>query len=232
LHRRRKKPLDYPRSPIYLESGIWAEYIQSDWRATSRHAGGQLDFHNAPNGGSQMNLNDLHKNASAGDKTAETRLFGKLLARFRLIARQRIGDSSDVEEVVQEALVVVARKYRDLKIEVSFGAWAQRVIDLGIKDFYRKKGRQESRRDQYVELLGSSDLSEEDVNLKRRLLHCLKRLHRVNHRHARILNLAYLGFDMTEICQKLALTRNNSYSVLFRARQALKDCLENGTAKA
>jgi RNA polymerase sigma-70 factor (ECF subfamily) len=175
-----------------------------------------------------MNFNDLHAQASNGDKSAENHLFEELTARFRLIARQRIWQSSDAEEIVQEALMVVARKYRSLKVEVSFGAWAQKVVDLIIRDYYRKKGRQENNRDQYAESLTPSDMSEEDVILKQTLLDCLQKLHGVNHRHARILNLAYLGFDMGEICRKLSITRNNCYTVLFRARKALKYCLDNG----
>ncbi len=71
-------------------------------------------------------------------------------------------------------------------------------------------------------------ISRADESLERQLLDCLKKLYAVNHRHARILNLHYLGFTVAEICQRLEVTRNNLYSLLFRARTKLADCLETG----
>ena len=67
-----------------------------------------------------------------------------------------------------------------------------------------------------------------DPSFKRRLLDCLKKVNQTNTRHARILNLHYQGYTVTDICGKFKITRNNVYIILSRARLMLKVCLEKG----
>jgi DNA-directed RNA polymerase specialized sigma24 family protein len=63
---------------------------------------------------------------------------------------------------------------------------------------------------------------------KKKLIDCFHKVHRVNRRHARILNLHYQGYSTLEICDKLGVTENNMYVLLMRARKALAICLGKG----
>ena len=67
-----------------------------------------------------------------------------------------------------------------------------------------------------------------EPGLKMHLLDCLNKVGRTSRRYARILNLHHLGFTREEICDRLDLTRNQSYAVMSRARAMLRDCLEKG----
>jgi RNA polymerase sigma factor (sigma-70 family) len=175
-----------------------------------------------------MNLNDLHSAAVSGDKAAEKQLIEKLAVRFRIVVRQRVWDKMDVEDLVQESLLVVSRKYARLQIEHSLAAWAQRVVDLVIKDYYRKRNREEARLAAYDAADLDMDVQSGDPSLKRRLIDCLQKLNGANQRHARVLNLAYQGFDAPEIAERMSLKVNNVYVILHRARRLLKQCLDTG----
>ncbi len=178
-----------------------------------------------------MNINDLYQKACAGGTDAEHHLFQNLSARFRLVARHRIWHREDAEEVVQDSLAIVVRKYREVNIESSFAAWAQRILDLNILEYIRKKGQLSKRFEPLPEEDTTSMADHPNPSLKLKLLNCLKKLSRVNRRHARILVFIYQGYGVEEVCEKLELTVNNYYSVLSRARSMMETCLEKGKVR-
>ena len=178
-----------------------------------------------------MNINELYDIARNGDRDSENQLFKSLTESFRLFTQQRIWNEQDAEEIVQDTLVTVAEKYGDIQFEVSFAAWAYRVLENKILNYYRGKHYQESRFSWAQD--GSQERSSgvSDPFLKRQLLDCLEKINRVHPRHARILNLRYQGYSADEVCEKLAISRNNLYILLCRARSMLKLCLEKGDIK-
>ena len=175
-----------------------------------------------------MDINELQKLASGGDRSAEEELFRLLSARFRLFVRQKIWARSDGEEVVQEALKTVLEKHRQIDFETSFVAWAYRVLNNKVLTFSSTQGRREKKLEEMAVPESSRQLSEPGSDLEARLLACLRGLNKVNSRHARILNLHYQGYSVTEICTRLGLTRTNFYTILSRARNMLGACLEKG----
>jgi len=175
-----------------------------------------------------LTINTLHRAAQNGDSNAEGALFALLSARFRYFAEHKIESRDDAEEIVQEALKTILDKYRDIEFTTSFAAWAYKVLDNKILAYFRRSTVQRER------MKGSTDADEtpvmtvEETALERQLLECLRKLHAANRRHARVLNLHYLGFTVEEICRRVDVTRNNLYSLLHRARARLADCLETG----
>ncbi len=166
----------------------------------------------------------LHR-AQAGDKSAEKDLFTHLSARFALIVRQKVRYAEDRQDIVQGALALIAKSYREVEIQVSFAAWARTILHHEITDYYRSSER---RYMVNVDDVDSGFHTDEQVDpmLKRNLLDCLKKVNLANRRHARMLILRYMGFEFSEICLKLNLKRNNAYSVLNRARTMLEECLK------
>ncbi|MDH4157235.1 MAG: RNA polymerase sigma factor [candidate division Zixibacteria bacterium] len=178
-----------------------------------------------------MNINELYHVARKGDRDSENRLFKSLTESFRLFAQQRIWNDQDAEEIVQDTLVTVAEKYGNIQFEISFAAWAYRVLENKILNYYRGKHYQENRFTWASDVGGEWASNDSDPSLKRQLLDCLGKINRVHSRHARILNLRYQGYSAEEICEKLAISRNNLYILLCRARSMLKLCLEKGDIK-
>jgi len=175
-----------------------------------------------------LTINDLHKSVQDGTDGAEKRLFTDLGESFRIFAQQRIWNKEDSEEIVQDALTAIAAKYKMIDFEVSFAAWAYKVLENKILHYYRTKKCRESRFIPTGDAPDRAGPQDSDPNLKRSLLDCLRKICNTNRRHARILNLRYQGFSTDEICGRLEVTRNNVYILLSRARSMLKLCLEKG----
>lgn len=175
-----------------------------------------------------LDINSLENIARQGDHAAEEKLFQHLSESFQLFVRQKIWSKQDSEEIVQEALATIAQKHKSVGFETSFAAWAYRVLQNKINDYYRAKRRRESRFEYSLETGSSAGTWNPDPELKRRLLDCLKQVSLANIRHAEILHLHYIGYAIVDICETLGLTRNAAYILLSRARTMLKSCLEKG----
>jgi len=179
-----------------------------------------------------MNLNDLYKNAENGDKKAEDKLFQFLSERFGQFANRRIWNKENAKEVAQEALMLIAKEYKSISFEISFQAWAYKVLDNKILN-YIKKRRQ--RGDRVITVADINEVGNNVVDtdpvLRTKLLECLKKVGQVNRRHARIIDLHYLGYKTKEICERLKLSSNMFYIILHRARKMLEKCLETGEVK-
>lgn len=176
-----------------------------------------------------MDIHSLYSNACRGDKNSEENLFLYLSARLKYLAQLQIWNKDDAEEIVQDSLMTVARKYKDIDIEISFSGWVYKILENNILNYMRKKGYKNKR---FVEMLDGDDrpiTSNPDLRIK--ILSCLRKICKASIRNARMLNLYYQGYSTDEICRKLSLTRNNSYSVLYRARSMLELCLEKGDIK-
>jgi RNA polymerase sigma factor (sigma-70 family) len=179
-----------------------------------------------------MNLNDLYKNAETGDKGAEDKLFRYLSERFEQFANRRIWNEENAKEIAQEALMLIAVEYKSISFEISFQAWAYKVLDNKILNYIKKKRQ---RGDKVVTVADMSEIGsaeiEVDSDLRAQLLDCLKKVGKVNRRHARIIDLHYLGYKTKEICERLKLSSNGFYIILHRARKMLEKCLETGEVK-
>lgn len=179
--------------------------------------------------GTMLNINDLHKIAQTGDKSAEAQLFTVLTERFEQFTHRRIWEEESAKDVVQEALMAIAREYKQITFEKSFSAWAYKVLNNRILSYIKKKRQQDSR------LVSTSDPDAPlersftpDPELRLRLLDCLEKVHRLNARHAVILDLHSRGFKTEEIGRELNLTANGVYISLHRARKMLEICLNTG----
>jgi len=178
--------------------------------------------------GGDVDVNTLHTKAYGGNEAAERELFRKLSDRFRHFAEWKIGSKPDAEEVAQEALMVVTRKYKGIDPGGNFTAWAHKVLELEILKFHRTRGTRERKQEELSARDDRNLSGHQMVELKRKLLECLVKVGRVNIIYARVLNLQYQGFSSDEICHKLELRKSYSYVLLSRARHMLKTCLTGG----
>ena len=182
---------------------------------------------------SRPDINILHADARGGDRTKEDELFQLLRARFLVFVHLRIWDESDAEEIVQDALLVIFREYRNMSFDTSFAAWAYQVVEHRILAYLKTRKREMART---ARPANEFDPAEQkplnlDPELKRRLLGCLQKIARSNRRYMRILNLHYQGYTTAEICARMQLAPSNFYAILSRARSLLDFCLEKGDIK-
>ena len=178
-----------------------------------------------------MDINEQYAIAIQGDRIEREKLFEALSVRFRLFLYQRIRVEADAQDIAQEALATIAAAFDQVTIETSFAAWAYKVLENKIFTFVKKDRKRK------VEISADGDDGSfpatwgADPSVKQQLLECLRKICEVNGRYARVLNLHYLGFTTDEICDRMRLSRTNSYVILSRARLVLKGCLEKGTVE-
>ena len=177
-----------------------------------------------------FDLTGLFQAARAGDREAENRLMAHLTESFRLFAQHRIWNDEDAEEVVQESLVTILAKYKEVEIETSFGGWTYRVLQNKIFDYVKKKTTRKRLDEANQTGLTENVTSQPDLQLKARLIDCFRKINQRNSRHARVLNLHYQGYSAAEISRRLNVTENNLYVLLSRARRALELCLKKNEA--
>jgi RNA polymerase sigma factor (sigma-70 family) len=175
-----------------------------------------------------LEINELLNKARAGDLKSEARLFEYLTARFRYFIKRNIWDNEDCEDIVQEALLTISARYKDIDFTVSFIGWAHRVLQNKIMNFHSKKKRQSGLMQKFEKLSEHSDRYEIDVDFELQLIKCINELNKKNNRFARAVNFTYQGFTVDEICRRLNVTKTNFYSVLSRARSLLLMCLKKG----
>jgi RNA polymerase sigma factor (sigma-70 family) len=177
-----------------------------------------------------VNLNDLYNRAREGGDAEKNLLFDTLSTRFRLLARQKIRDPEDVDEVVQEAVLAVCQEFDRIRIETSFSSWAYKVLSNRLLRYFSRSGKVSriSEEPPDAARYRTPEPGNEYWDLRRKLLNCLEKIAAQNPRYARILNLHYQGYDTEDICRKLSLNRSNFYSILSRARSMLGRCLERG----
>ena len=175
-----------------------------------------------------FDLIDLARRAGAGDTESEAQLMQHLSVSFRLFAQHRVWNDEDAEEVVQDALLVVLAKYREIDFETSFSGWAYQILNHKIMDYVKKKQTRRRLDEQRLAAEPDDGSMRSDEDLKKRLIDCFRKLHGRNVRHARILNFSYQGYTTDEICQRLQVKESHLYVLLMRARKALMACLGKG----
>ena len=173
-------------------------------------------------------IDELYQLAVKGDRESESELFAELAVRFRVFAHRKVWNAQEVEDVVQTALAVVAEEYRELEIETTFAGWAHRILENRILAYIQKRRREKGRNVPHDSIAGVMAGPEPNPALRTRLLECLRKVGTANRMYARILNLHYIGFAQSEICQRLEVKLGHSYVIMSRARAKLKECLDKG----
>ena len=174
-------------------------------------------------------MDECLSKARNGDERAEKQLFQGLFARFKTLAKRRIGEG-EAEDIAQEACLTVLQKYKTETFAKGFEPWAYGVLRMKIGNYMQglmvkqKDLAPEAEADQTQK----STFRQPDRDLKRKLIDCLKQLVKLNRLYARALNLIHQGYKTLEISQKLRIKRSNLYVILNRGRRLMRNCLETG----
>ncbi len=176
-------------------------------------------------------IEQLFESARSGDITSENKLFAFLIERFRLILRKRIWDNDDREELVQNALLTIAEKYKEAEIKLNFISWAHKVLHYKLLQYYSAHARERRHIKQVESFTEFTGNWNPDPSLELELKKCLKKIMSTNPRFGRILVAYYQGYNAEEICKKFEISKNNLYIILHRVRSMLKTCLKEGDIK-
>lgn len=170
-----------------------------------------------------------YSNSSGADEFAqlvaihEARLFAYIYALTLNMA--------DAEDIYQDTLLVLWRKYKDYQPNTNFAAWARAAARRELQHYFRRKGRQRVHFDEKLleELSETQSCLDEardassDMYLQA-LLQCKEKL---SEGDRRLIELCYAsGLNITQAAQQLGRSPQSVCNSLSRIRRALFDCIQ------
>ena len=151
--------------------------------------------------------------------------------RLRAFALSLIPHWADAEEVIQEANLVMWRKFDQFRPGSSFFSWSCKIIHLTAKDFRKRQGRSKiCFGDEFMQQVADQTEQMEDELAEREqmLNQCLSKL---KEKQRQMLHLRYQqGQTVERIAMILGSTAKAIYQALSRVHKALFDCVERRMA--
>jgi RNA polymerase sigma factor (sigma-70 family) len=149
---------------------------------------------------------------------------------FRGFLARRIDDQAMAEDLLQQSLMKALHHHHTLKNEDSAVAWFYRILRHAVIDYYRAKdaeARRGARFEQDAAVLEET-LAPPPDEVKAVVCSCLNRLlSALRPAYAELLQRVDLGEEsLQSVAKELKITPNNATVRLHRARQALRESLE------
>jgi RNA polymerase sigma-70 factor, ECF subfamily len=168
--------------------------------------------------------------------------------RQRLLrqARFAVGDDGQAEDLVQDTLIAVVAQQSQRRGDSSLATWAIAILKHKVADWYRSPARRRmvqlapddealgdtidaiyTAEGAYAERIPAwqqPDNQLEKQQLKKTLDACVSCLPGQTGRV--FMMREWLGFENVEICERLGLSAENCRTILYRARMALRDCMQ------
>lgn len=160
------------------------------------------------------------------ESESEDAFFSHLRERFLRLARYKIREANDAEEVVQEAMMAIIDQYRNPEFDGKFLNWAFTVLRNKIVDYQRKKIRSMQREirieDNSTETISGGIDPEEALagtELREKLKQAMSHL---NRKEATLLESLLSGDNRRQMAIKLGLSANTLYVKVNRLRCKLQ----------
>lgn len=149
--------------------------------------------------------------------------------RVRNYLQKRFSSPSDAEEVLQAFVLRALERSSDIRDADSVRGWLSKVLATTVADFHRLASRNKTREVPLPAELSDRVAVDQDAELESAICECLyAHLPLLKMEHAEVIRRIDLAGEPREtVAADLGVTVNNLTVRLFRARQALKDRLED-----
>jgi RNA polymerase sigma-70 factor (ECF subfamily) len=169
--------------------------------------------------------------ARAGDRAAAARLVAATLPRVRNLVRYLIRGDEDVEDVAQEALVLVLRGLGGYRGEGSFRSWADRVVARSTFAWLDRRKAERERALEAIELAtGAPETGAIDEYLLRRKMARALDMLPFEQRHALVLHHV-LEMSVPEVAEEVRAPVETVRSRLRLGRLRLRELLAPATER-
>jgi RNA polymerase sigma factor (sigma-70 family) len=173
-------------------------------------------------------LEDIRKIVDAcvsGDDRARERLYRMLAPKMFGVCLRYARDNSEAEDNLQDGFITVFTKLKDFRHEGSFEGWVRRIMVNTSLDRFRK-----NQPVMYVDEIQKHDTAthtdEAMANLP--LEDLVKLIQELPPQYRMVFNLYVIeGHSHQEISRELGISEGTSKSNLSRAREILRNKLEN-----
>ena len=170
-----------------------------------------------------MSLEQLIRKCSNNDTKAQSELYNLFSSKLFSICLKYSRNYAEAEDNLQDAFVTIFNKIAQFKNKGSFEGWLKRITINTALQCYRNKGVFDIINENLIEDV-VLDVEDNDVSID----FLLKIIQELSDRYRLVFNLYVLdGYSHNEIANMLKITTGTSKSNLARARQILKDKIEN-----
>ena len=175
-----------------------------------------------------ISLNDakIEREAKNGNKEAFTSLIMEIENDLYKIAKTRISNEADIDDVIQETMIEAYRNIRKLREPKKFKKWVITILVNKCNRIYKRKYKKDVSIDEYDldKYIVSNNYKniDDDLNFYS-LLKQLKYEERI------VIILYYMEqYSIKDIKEILKMNENTVRTHLFRARKKIKENYEKG----
>lgn len=169
-------------------------------------------------------MEELIEKAKKGDKEAFTNLILQNQMKLYKIAKARLKNEADIEDVIQETMLILYTKLPKLRDNTKFNIWLYKILMNQCKDKYRRN------KISFVSLetVENNKTYSEATNLEDKLMY-EKILEIFSNQDKMILLLYYSnGYTTKQIAEILNKNENTIKTKLKRMREKIKKNWEGG----
>ena len=149
---------------------------------------------------------------------------------FRAFLRKRLGNETIVEDVFQQCLLRAVERQHSVKSQDSVVAWFYQILRNAVIDYYRSKSSEEARHQAFEK--EAHAVQQQQVpsldTVKATVCACLDEVVKtLRPSYGELIRRIDLGGESTaEVAKALRISTGNATVRLHRARQALRNSLE------
>ena len=169
-----------------------------------------------------MSLEQLILNCSNNDTKAQSELYNLFSSKLFSVCLKYSRNYAEAEDNLQDAFVTIFNKMSQYKSKGSFEGWLKRITINTALQCYRNKGVFDIINENSIEDV-TLDVEDDDITID----YLLRIIQELPDRYRLVFNLYVLdGYSHKDIASMLDITTGTSKSNLARARQILKDKIE------
>lgn len=170
-----------------------------------------------------MSLNQLIENCKNNDAKAQGELYKLFSSKLFSLCLKYSRNYVEAEDNLQDAFLTIFKKIEQYKNKGSFEGWLKRVTINTVLQQYRKE--------KVFEISPENDIEDEELEIDDETLsmdYLLQIIQDLPDRYRLVFNLYVLdGYSHQDIANMLEINVGTSKSNLARARQILKQTIEN-----
>lgn len=162
-------------------------------------------------------VEELIEKAKNEDGEAFTQLILQIEKDLYCIAKTRIANENDIDDILQETMLMAYLNLKKLKNNAFFKTWIIRILMNNCHKFYKRKKHQSLEENEKVEEFGSSEMDLSNIEFEN-FIAFLKEDEKT------ILTLYYyLGYTTKEIAKILNKREGTICSKISRAKVKIKE---------
>lgn len=168
-------------------------------------------------------MEELVENAKNGDKEAYTKLITDVKKDLYKVARCKIDEAEDIEDIIQDTIIIAYTKISQLRDNKFFKAWIIKILNNECKKFYINKKREEEINDKYISSRESVD--NDQIEEKLEFDNMIKNLTGID---KEIMKLYYEdNLSNEQIAKLLKINTNTVKSKINRSKKKIKFTYKN-----